>query len=334
MRYKATFTVILFCFITSLLFFNYPIGTAEAKSDTAKIVIWTAGEDYRNDFYLNKLKEKFPNYTFVLEYMNSSTIAAKIMGEKLNTQCDIVLSEEYGYLEMCSEYLAELPDFKYSLFMPEIIPQNKKYTPELRNGGAVILNKAVLEKKGVPIPKSYSDLLKPEYKNLVIMPNPKSSGTGYMFLRQLTNEWGENEAFKFFEALTENILQYTSSGSGPVNALVQGEAAIGLGMTAQAVTEINKGAKLDIVFFKEGSPYSMYGNAIIKNKADKKGVKEVFNYLSVDLCKENNNLFFPEQVFKNYTPTIKNYPTKIHYGNMKNNTLQEKERLLKKWMFS
>ena len=197
-----------------------------------------------------------------------------------------------------------------------------------------MLNKAVLEKKGVPIPKSYSDLLKPEYKNLVIMPNPKSSGTGYMFLRQLTNEWGENEAFKFFEALTENILQYTSSGSGPVNALVQGEAAIGLGMTAQAVTEINKGAKLDIVFFKEGSPYSMCGNAIIKNKADKKGVKEVFNYLSVDLCKENNNLFFPEQVFKNYTPTIKNYPTKIHYGNMKNNTLQEKERLLKKWMFS
>ena len=30
----------------------------------------------------------------------------------------------------------------------------------------------------------------------------------------------------------------------------------------------------------------------------------------------------------------KKYPTKIHYGNMKNDTLAEKERLLKKWTFS
>ena len=72
-----------------------------------------------------------------------------------------------------------------------------------------------------------------------------------MFLRQLTNEWGEDEAFSYFEKLTENILQYTSSGSGPVNALVQGEAAIALGMTSQAVVEINNGVDLDILFYDD-----------------------------------------------------------------------------------
>ena len=84
-----------------------------------------------------------------------------------------------------------------------------------------------LEEKNLAVPTSYADLLKPEYKGLVSMPNPKSSGTGYMFLKSLVNAWGEEEAFAYFDQLAENILQFTSSGSGPVNALVQGEAAIG-----------------------------------------------------------------------------------------------------------
>ena len=35
-----------------------------------------------------------------------------------------------------------------------------------------------------------------------------------------------------------------------------------------------------------------------------------------------------------WPPTIKNYPTNIHYGDMSNDTLAEKERLLKRWTFS
>ena len=50
-----------------------PGNTAQ---DNKKIVIWTSGEDYKNENYLRGLQAKFPDYEFVLEYMNSSTIAA------------------------------------------------------------------------------------------------------------------------------------------------------------------------------------------------------------------------------------------------------------------
>ena len=154
------------------------------------------------------------------------------------------------------------------------------------------------------------------------------------FLRQLSNEWGEDEAFSYFEELTDNILQYTSSGSGPVNALVQGEVAIGLGMISQAVEEINQGVDLKILFFDEGAPYSMYGNAIVHNSYERENVKEVFNYLSTELVKQDNKLYFPDQIFKDFVPDKNNYPKNVHYGNMKNDTREEKERLLSKWMFS
>ncbi len=34
--------------------------------------------------------------------------------------------------------------------------------------------------KGVAIPQSYGDLIKAEYKGLIVMPNPASSGTGFL----------------------------------------------------------------------------------------------------------------------------------------------------------
>jgi len=117
--------------------------------------------------------------------------------------------------------------------------------------------------------------------------------------------------------------------------LVQGEAAIGLGMTSQAVTEINEGVDLSVVFFEEGSPYSMYGNAVLAKSASRPEVMEVFNYLATDLCKINNEKYFPDQIFKDFiVEGIKNWPTDVKYGDMSNDTLSEKERLQAKWTFS
>ncbi len=315
-----------------IMAFGLLTGCGSKNKESTDIVIWTSGEDYRNEYYLAECQEKFPDYNISLEYMNSSSIAAKVMEEGDNCSADIILSEEYGYLYKCEDYLVELTDFDFSVFLDEMVPESHKFTPELKNGGCIIINKSVLESKGAPIPTCYEDLLDPVYKDLISMPNPASSGTGYMFLRQLTNEWGEDEAFAYFDQLSENVLQYTSSGSGPVNALIQGEVGIGLGMTSQAVVEINQGVDLDIVFFEEGAPYSVYGNAVLANSADRECVMEVFNYLSTDLCKGNNEKFFPEQIFKDFIPEAKGFPTGVQYGDMSNDTVSEKERLLGKWI--
>ena len=47
-----------------------------------------------------------------------------------------------------------------------------------------------------------------------------------MFLKALVKPGGKEEALAYFDQLSENILQYTSSGSGPVNALVRGRASV------------------------------------------------------------------------------------------------------------
>lgn len=322
---------LIFIFLV-LIFCAFLLTGCISKKE--KVLIYTSAEEYRVEYLQKRLAEEFPNYDIIIEYMTTGNHAAKLIAEGTTTECDITYDLEYGYLDVLTKnnVLADLSGYNTLIYTDDVIVSNY-YLPEVRNGGAIIVNPAVLKKNGLDKPQSYEDLLKPEYKNLISMPNPKSSGTGYMFLKSLINAWGEEEAFRYFDKLTENILQYTSSGSGPVNALVQGEVAVGLGMTAQAVTKINEGVQLEILFFEEGSPYSMYGQAIIRGKEKKKVVKEVFDFMYGVIGYEMCELFYPEQIFKDKVFKIDNYPSNIVYSDMSNNTIQEKERILEKWKY-
>lgn len=303
------------------------------KSKENKVIIYLSVEEYRVEYYQKRLAEEFPDYTIVLEYLPTGTQAAKLEAEGLKTECDITNDLDYGYLGKLEGLFADLSSYDMSVYPDDLVPASRKYVPTTRNGGCIAINRTILDQKGLPVPENYRDLLKPEYKGLVSMPNPKASGTGYMFLKSLVNAWGEEEAFAYFDQLTPNILQYTSSGSGPVNALVQGEVAIGLAMTSQTVTEINNGVDLEVHFFEEGSPYSMYGMAMIEGKDKRPEVREVFEFFIKTLMVEDKELFFPEKVYKNQDFVIENYPTNIPYADMSGDSPTEKQRLLEKWKY-
>lgn len=298
------------------------------------VLIYTSVEDYVVEDMNARLAEVFPNYDITVEYVSTGNHAAKLLAEGTKTECDITYDLEYAYMEQLarSGVLADLSAYDTSIYNEDTVVSNN-YLIQCRVGGAVILNTDVLKQKGLAEPASYADMLKPEYKGLISMPNPKSSGTGYMFLKNLVNAWGEEKAFTYFDALTENILQYTTSGSGPVNALLQGEVAIGLGMTSHAVTQINEGAPLKIVYFAEGSPFTLYGQSMIAGKDTRACVKAVFDFLVNTYSHELNEKFFPEQMFNGVTVDMKNYPQNIVYGDMSGNTAEEKDRLLEKWKY-
>ena len=299
-----------------------------------KVLIFTSVEDYVVEDLSARLREEFPEYDITVEYLSTGNHAAKLLAEGKATECDITYDLEYAYLTQLDAegLLADLSAYDKSIYCQDTV-ESDNYLVQCRNGGAIVLNTEVLKEKGLAEPTSYQDLLKPEYAGLISMPSPKSSGTGYMFLKNLVNAWGEEAAFAYFDELTPNILQYTSSGSGPVNALLQGEVAIGLGMTAQAVTQINQGAPLKVVFFEEGSPFTLYGQSIIAGKETRTCVKEVFDFIVKTYSYELNEKFFPEQLFVDKIYSIENYPENIVYADMSNNTIEEKTRLLDMWKY-
>ena len=303
-------------------------------SEEDVVVIYTSAEDYRVEHMRQRLWEEFPDYEILIEYLPTGNHAARLLAEGTGSECDITYDLEYTYLEKLEDagILADLSSYDYSIYAEDTVCSDH-YIPGYRNGGAVILNRAVLQKYGLEAPESYDDLLKPEYRGLISMPNPASSGTGYMFLLAMVNDRGEDAAFEYFDALAENVLQFTSSGSGPVNALIQGEAAIGLGITGTAVNAINSGAQLEIVFFEEGSPYALYGLSMVAGKEARPAVRAVFDFLYSEYGYENCSNFYPEPIFRDMTFTVENYPATITYCDMSGDTARRKEELLARWKY-
>ena len=305
------------------------------KTGDTSVVIFTSTEDFRTEHIQQLLKEKFPGYNITLQVLSTGNHAAKLKAEGTRTEADIILNLETGYLEGLQEIFTDLSSYDLSGFLPELTPASKRFLPWDKSSGAIVINRAKLESIGIPVPESYQDLLKPMYHGLISMPNPKTSGTGYMFLVSLINAYGEDAAFAYFDSLAKNILQFTTSGSGPVNALIQGEAAIGLGMTLTAVNAINtRGIAFDLLFFNEGAPNITTGFGIIKGKENRPVVKEVFEFIMTKVIRDDKELFCPEPVMLNQPNTIANYPKNILYANMDGvYDLARKERLLEKWKY-
>jgi len=162
------------------------------SSEKESILIYTSVEDYIIEDMTTRLEEQFPDYDITIEYVSTGNHAAKLLAEGTNTECDITYDLEYSYMEQLAQagVLADLSGYSRSIYMDDTNVSDY-YLIQCRVGGAIIVNTDLLKQKGLAEPTCYEDLLKPEYKGLISMANPKSSGTGYMFLKSLVNAWGE-----------------------------------------------------------------------------------------------------------------------------------------------
>ena len=185
--------------ITILLVWN-----VSSESDNA-IIIYSSAEQFRNDELQEQLNERFPDLNTYVMYMPTAKAAAKIGAEGKDTDADIILALETAYLEKIKDQLENVSGLSQLEYMDELADASSQYVIWERQAGSIIINKTVLEKYNLPVPETYEDLLNPAYKNLIAMPDPKSSGTGYFFYKNLVNVMGEQEALEYIDKLAVNI---------------------------------------------------------------------------------------------------------------------------------
>lgn len=300
------------------------------------IVICASTEQYRNDALQEQLSERFPQYNVIVIYMSTGKAAAKIYAESKGTEIDMLVGLETGYLHKLRSSLADISGRSRIPYTQGVTPEDNGnlWVTWERQAGAIIVNREILDKYGLEAPQTYEDLLKPEYKGLIAMPDPKSSGTGYFFYKNWVNLWGDEAALSYVDALYGNLKQFTESGSGPIKLLKQGEVAIGLALTFQAVSEINDGQPFEIIYPPQGSPYSLTGTAIIDGHQEKEGVAEVYDFIINEFLVYDKLHFSPEIVYEGQEIELENYPEDINYADMAGiQDDKEKERLLELWKY-
>ena len=300
------------------------------------IVICSSAEQFRNDELQEQLHERFPDKNIIVMYMSTGKAASKVYAEGKGTEIDILVGLETGYLSKITKNLANISGLSTINYTEGLAPEenNNHWVTWERQAGAIIVNRKILDKYGLEAPTSYEDLLKPEYKDLIAMPDPKSSGTGYFFYKSWVNSMGTEGALEYVDKLYKNLKQLTESGSGPIKMLKQGEVAIGLGLTFQAVNEMNDGQPLEIIFPESGSPYSLTGTALVDGREMDPEIVEVYDFIINEFLIYDKENFSPENIYEGQVNKIENYPENIKYADMTGiQEIQEKERLLALWKY-
>lgn len=190
------------------------------------------------------------------------------------------------------------------------------------------------EKKGIKIPLSYADLLKPEYRDEIVMPNPASSGTGFLTVSAWIQLMGEDKAWKYMDELNKNIKMYVHSGSAPTRMASQGENILGIGMGFESLKEENKKMPIKTIFPKEGSGWEMEIVSIVKKENIKPEAKIFAEWAisekAMKLYAQNRGFVTDRRI----PPVLKGYPKELEKQMINNNLMwaaENRDRILKEW---
>lgn len=266
----------------------------QAQANT-ELTVYTALEVEQLKPYQEAFEQQNPDIK--LKWVRDSTgiVTAKLLAEKDRPQADVVWGLAGSSLAILKQQDMLVP---YAPANLDKIGANYRdaANPPAWVGmdvwaATICFNTIEAEKQGLPKPTKWEDLTNPVYKDKIVMPNPASSGTGYLDVSAWLQTFGQDGGWAYMDKLHQNIGQYTHSGSKPCKLAAAGEFPIGISFEYPAVQLKRKGAPLDIVLPKEGLGWEIEATGIVKGTDQLEAAKKLADFAAsrqaMDLYKAN-----------------------------------------------
>lgn len=242
-------------------------GSGAAAQSTTDLLVYTAVEADELAGFKQAFEAEYPHININWVRDSTGVVTSKLLAERDNPQADIVwglaatslmLLDNEGYFQPYSPQGVDLLD---SRFVDDRDPPH--WVGQRAWIAAICYNTIEGERRGVPQPTGWQDLTNPVYRGHVVMPNPNSSGTGFLDVSSWIQLWGEDEAWEYMDALHANIMQYTHSGSAPCRQAASGEAIVGISFAYRGARLKQQGAPVEVIAPVEGVGWEMEAMAIV-----------------------------------------------------------------------
>lgn len=252
---------------------------AAHMAQAASLTIYTALEDDEVSDYMAAAEKAMPDIQFHVLRLSTGDLAARMIAEANNPRADVI----WGFA------VTNMLDPRIHGALTEYRPDAAKELPDQYKGkdgtwfaatgymNAFCVNTARAEAKKLPIPTSWDDLKDPVYKGELVMPNPASSGVGWLQIAALLQGRGD-DGWQFIEDLDKNIAQYTSSGSKPCKMARSGEYAIGISFAFPAVQSIQEGFPLKMVIPPKWEGYELEATSILESTKNMEDAKRFVDW--------------------------------------------------------
>lgn len=312
--------------------------THTINQDQEELTVYTAVETDQLKRYQWALKKAHPELKIKWVRDSTGIITAKLLAEKNNPQADVVMG-----LALTSLLMMEQDDLLHP-YRPKNLAALKtnfysqKSTPTWTGmaawESALCVNTVELKKRNLPIPQSWQDLTQPYYQGLIVMPNPASSGTGYLDVTAWIQLFGEVKAWQYMQALDRNISQYVHSGSKPCKMAAQGETVIGISFGYPGLKLKAQGAPLALIHPQEGLGWEMEASAILKGTKHLANAQKFIDWTVSEAANQAYAQNFALVAHQKIKPEHKGMPLDLeqklipHHFNW---AAQQRDAILKRW---
>jgi iron(III) transport system substrate-binding protein len=285
---------------------------APASAQKTKLTVYTAIENEQLDPFKKAFEADNPTIEIAWVRDSTGVITAKLIAEKDNPRADAIWGLAassvglFAGLNMIEPYSPAGAAALKPMFRSGKTPENWVGMDAFL--AVVCFNTAEADKGKKPKPASWADLTKPEYKDSIVMPNPASSGTGYLTIAGWLTIMGEDAGWKYMDALHQNIAQYLHSGSAPCVQAAKGERLIGIGFDMRGATEKTKGAPIDLIVPKEGLGWEMEASAIMKGTKNLDAAKKLMDWASTKKANELYGKYYAIVAHPEVKSMPQNYP--------------------------
>ncbi|TNF12985.1 MAG: ABC transporter substrate-binding protein [Rhodobacteraceae bacterium] len=255
-----------------------------AMASAEGLTVYTALEEEEIAAYVEAAQKAMPDTEINVLRLSTGKLGARLLAEAGNPQADVIWGWAVSammdpqILEMLEPYAAKGVDVLPATFRSE----DGKWFAPIGYMGAFCVNTARLEEKGLPMPTSWKDLENPAFKGEVLMPDPNSSGTGYLHVNAVLQSLGEEAGWAQLEAVDPNMAQYTSSGSKPCKSARVGEYTVGISLAFTAMQSIEEGYPLAMVFPEGGVGYELEASGLMASSDNKEAAKAFLDWTMSD----------------------------------------------------
>ena len=166
------------------------------------------------------------------------------------------------------------------------------------------------------------------------MPNPASSGTGFLDVSSWLQMMGEEDGWAYMDALHQNINYYTHSGSKPCKDAARGEVTIGVSFAFRGAKSKGDGAPLEVVIPSEGIGWDAEAAGIIAGTDYPDEARRLMDFIISDAAMREYNVGYAVLAVPGMAQPVPNYPDNVVEMMIDNDfewAASNRERILAEW---
>lgn len=246
------------------------------------ITVYTALENDEISVYLAAARQAMPDLHVHVLRLSTGDLAARLVAESASPRNDVIWGE--ALTDMLDPRIeAELAP----VASPDIAKLPRRYrAPDGKwfaaTGylAALCVNTDALAAQHLPMPTSWADLAKPVYKGQIVMPDPQSSGTGYMIVAALLQGMGTDRGWSLLKRMAGNVSQFSQSGSSPCKLARTGEFPIGVSFAFTAMQSIKQGFPIKMVIPSSEVAYELEASALMKSSTHQADARRFLDWIA------------------------------------------------------